>query len=181
MKILKFEYSDDFLGGEGSEIRSLWDVVRRSLRLSLISHRSFSVKDRRRHCQLLTLHITGKDSARTMSNGPVPQEVVRKYNELTQESNQLAQKIAELEFDKNEHRLVEETLKPLDGKRRAYRLVGEVLVERTVEEVLPSVANNRENVSFFKHGYPPWQREKMNQDSRDSPHRFNSSLLSTCY
>ena len=44
-------------------------------------------------------------------------------------------------------RLVEETLKPLDPDRRAYRLVGGVLVERTVKEVLPSVANNRENVS----------------------------------
>lgn len=83
-----------------------------------------------------------------MASASPPPEVIRKFNELTQESNRLAQKIAELEFDKNEHRLVEDTLKPLDGKRRAYRLVGEVLVERTVDEVLPSVANNREKVSL---------------------------------
>ena len=44
-------------------------------------------------------------------------------------------------------RLVEKTLKPLDPERRAYRLVGGVLVERTVLEVLPSVTANRENVS----------------------------------
>jgi prefoldin subunit 2 len=44
-------------------------------------------------------------------------------------------------------RLVEETLTPLDVKRRAFRLVGGVLVERTVGEVLPSVVSNRENVS----------------------------------
>ena len=50
-------------------------------------------------------------------------------------------------MERNEHRLVEDTLRPLDGSRRAYRLVGEVLVERTVEEVLPSVTSNRENVS----------------------------------
>ena len=56
-------------------------------------------------------------------------------------------KVAELEMDRNEHRLVEETLGPLDSDRRAYRLVGEVLVERTVGEVLPSVKSNRENVS----------------------------------
>lgn len=42
---------------------------------------------------------------------------------------------------------MEETLTPLDPDRRAYRLVGGVLVERTVKEVLPSVATNRENVS----------------------------------
>lgn len=77
---------------------------------------------------------------------PPPAEAIRRFNELSQESNRLAQKIAELDFDRNEHRLVEETLKPLDGQRRAYRLVGEVLVERTVEEVLPSVSNNREKV-----------------------------------
>ena len=44
-------------------------------------------------------------------------------------------------------RLVEKTLEPLDPERRAYRLVGGVLVERTVKEVLPSVTANRENVS----------------------------------
>jgi prefoldin subunit 2 len=82
----------------------------------------------------------------TTTAAPTP-EIVQKYNTLIQETNQLAHKISELEFDKNEHRLVEETLRPLDGTRRAYRLVGEVLVERTVEEVLPSVAGNREKVS----------------------------------
>jgi len=59
------------------------------------------------------------------------------------------QKVSELEMDRNEHRLVEESLKPLDPNRRAYRLVGEVLVERTVGEVLPSVISNRENVIAF--------------------------------
>lgn len=43
-------------------------------------------------------------------------------------------------------RLVEKTLEPLDPDRRAFRLVGGVLVERTVKEVLPSVTQNRENL-----------------------------------
>mmetsp|Transcript_40766 Transcript_40766/g.84834 ORF Transcript_40766/g.84834 Transcript_40766/m.84834 type:complete len:113 (-) Transcript_40766:1746-2084(-) len=75
-----------------------------------------------------------------------PPDVIRRYNEIMQESPKLVQKITELEMDRNEHKLVEETLKPLDPSRRAYRLVGEVLVERTVEEVLPSVAANRGNL-----------------------------------
>lgn len=65
------------------------------------------------------------------------------------ESTKLIQKIFELELDRNEHLLVEETLQPLQPDRRAYRLVGEVLVERTVSEVLPSVRMNRENVSIM--------------------------------
>ena len=69
------------------------------------------------------------------------------YREIMQECQRLMTKIAELEVDRNEHQLVEETLKPLNPDRRAYRLVGDVLVERTVKEVLPSVTANRENVS----------------------------------
>lgn len=42
--------------------------------------------------------------------------------------------------------LVEETLVPLDPNRKAFRLIGGILVERTVGDVLPSVASNRENV-----------------------------------
>lgn len=72
------------------------------------------------------------------------------YREILQECQQLMQKIAELEVDRNEHVLVEETLKPLDGSRRAYRLVGDVLVERSVKEVLPSVTMNKDNVSEVK-------------------------------
>ena len=71
------------------------------------------------------------------------------YREILQECDQLARKIAEFEVDRNEHILVEETLKPLDGSRRAYRLVGDVLVERSVQEVLPSVTSNRENVRLW--------------------------------
>lgn len=95
-----------------------------------------------------SLSIMASSSATTTTTTPLQPtpEIIRKFNELTQEVNQLASKIAELEFDRNEHKLVEDTLKPLDGQRRAYRLVGEVLVERTVEEVLPSVSNNREQV-----------------------------------
>ena len=85
----------------------------------------------------------------TMGTELAPSDAVRKYNELVQESQRLVQKVAELEMDRNEHKLVEETLKPLNPNRRAYRLVGEVLVERTVEEVLPSVASNHENVCRF--------------------------------
>lgn len=70
-----------------------------------------------------------------------------KYRELVSECNQLMNKLSELESDRNEHILVEDTLKPMEGGRRAYRLVGDVLVERTVAEVLPSITKNKENVS----------------------------------
>jgi prefoldin subunit 2 len=77
---------------------------------------------------------------------PPPPEVVQKFRQLLQQSQSLLQKIAELEMDRNEHKLVEDSLEPLDPQRKAYRLVGEMLVERTVQEVLPSIRTNRTHV-----------------------------------
>eukprot|EP01083_Nonionella_stella_P084729 234626_1 len=74
------------------------------------------------------------------------QQVIAKYKELQNTCNSFAQKIGDLEQDLGEHRLVEDALKPLDKNRRAFRLVGGVLVERTVGEVLPSVSSNRANL-----------------------------------
>mmetsp|Transcript_32069 Transcript_32069/g.73780 ORF Transcript_32069/g.73780 Transcript_32069/m.73780 type:complete len:112 (-) Transcript_32069:318-653(-) len=48
--------------------------------------------------------------------------------------------------ESGKHRLVEKTLTPLEESRRAFRLVGDILVERTVGEVLPSVESNRKNI-----------------------------------
>jgi prefoldin subunit 2 len=81
-----------------------------------------------------------------MQQQPSP-AVIQQYRGLLTDCQKLRAKISELELDRTEHLLVEETLKPLDPTRRAYRLVGECLVERTVQEVLPSVTVNRENVS----------------------------------
>ena len=88
-------------------------------------------------------------ATQTAPNAPTP-AVIQQYRELIQESQRLASKISDMELDRNEHRLVEETLRPLDPERRAYRMIGEVLVERTVKEVLPSVTANREQVSVSK-------------------------------
>mmetsp|Transcript_108 Transcript_108/g.284 ORF Transcript_108/g.284 Transcript_108/m.284 type:complete len:108 (+) Transcript_108:155-478(+) len=68
------------------------------------------------------------------------------YRDHMAECQQLMTKIADLESDRNEHILVEDTLKPLDDSRRAYRLVGDVLVERTVAEILPSITQNKNNL-----------------------------------
>ncbi|KAG7355423.1 prefoldin subunit domain containing protein [Nitzschia inconspicua] len=74
-----------------------------------------------------------------------------RYRELVSECNQLMGKVADLESDLVEHLLVEDTLKPLDGGRRAYRLVGDVLVERSVAEVLPSITKNKEHLDATIH------------------------------
>ena len=42
--------------------------------------------------------------------------------------------------------MVIETLKDVAPERKCFRLVGGVLVERTVKDVLPALSNNREQV-----------------------------------
>ncbi len=45
-----------------------------------------------------------------------------------------------------QHELVLSALEKLDKGRKCFRLVGDVLVERTVGETMPAVAKNKENL-----------------------------------
>lgn len=65
---------------------------------------------------------------------------------MTSECQTIASKITELSSERDEHKLVVDTLTKLEPGRKAFRLVGGVLVERTVEEVLPAVSQNYEGV-----------------------------------
>ena len=56
------------------------------------------------------------------------QEIISRYRQLTGEMQSLIQQLTKAEMERNEHSLVEETLAPLDPDRRAFRLVGGVLV-----------------------------------------------------
>lgn len=74
------------------------------------------------------------------------QEVLARFNERRQAVAALAQRLGELEAEAAEHALVEKALGPMEPARRCYRMVGDVLVERTVGEVLPAVRRNREGL-----------------------------------
>ncbi|KAM6949658.1 prefoldin subunit 2 [Aplochiton taeniatus] len=80
-------------------------------------------------------------------SGPTAEQVVATFQRMRQEQRGLASKAAELEMDINEHSLVIETLKEVDTSRKCFRLVGGVLVERTVKEVLPALEKNKEQIS----------------------------------
>ncbi|KAG0222690.1 hypothetical protein BGW42_006398 [Actinomortierella wolfii] len=80
------------------------------------------------------------------SKRPSDQELTATYNQMKNELQSLAQKIGELETEADEHTLVLDTLTPLDGDRKCFRLVGGVLVERTVKEVLPALKTNQEGI-----------------------------------
>ena len=74
------------------------------------------------------------------------QEIIQKFNFLKQELQQIAQKIGELEQEKEEHQMVTDTLNPVPSDRKCFKLIGGILVEKTVGEVLPTVVKNQEGV-----------------------------------
>lgn len=74
------------------------------------------------------------------------QMVANVYGSMRTEMNQIYSKITELEMEVSEHSLVINAIQPLDPSRRCYRMIGGVLVERTVKEVLPAVQRNKEGI-----------------------------------
>lgn len=74
------------------------------------------------------------------------QQVIAKFQELRQGVNVLWNKVNDLESEAQEHELVIKALEPMDPQRKCFRLVGDVLVERTVAETLPAVLRNKEGL-----------------------------------
>jgi len=77
------------------------------------------------------------------------QEIQATYSRLQSEIQSLAQKIGELESEAEEHELVLKTLEDClqsQPDRTCFRLIGGVLVERTVKEVAPQIKTNRDGI-----------------------------------
>ncbi|KAJ5526809.1 uncharacterized protein N7484_009940 [Penicillium longicatenatum] len=74
------------------------------------------------------------------------QELQAQYTNFKNTLQQLAQKIGDIEQEAEEHKLVIDTLKPLPQERKCFRMVNGVLVERTVEEVLPTLQTNSDGL-----------------------------------
>lgn len=73
-------------------------------------------------------------------------DLSQQYNLYRQSLQQLAQKIGDLEVESNEHTLVIETLMNHPSERKCFRMIGGVLVEKSVKEVLPSLKTNQEGI-----------------------------------
>ncbi|GMI87066.1 prefoldin 2 [Hibiscus trionum] len=86
-------------------------------------------------------------ASKSESKEPVNEQVIANmYGAMRSELNQIYSKITELEMEVSEHSLVINAIQPLDSSRRCYRMIGGVLVERTIKEVLPAVQRNKEGL-----------------------------------
>ena len=89
-----------------------------------------------------------------------------------QQSSQVDAKISEIEAEMQEHYLVSKQLEQVDGGRTCYRLVGSVLVQRTVGEVLPNVAENIEKMQMVIKQLIA-QREKFQKAAQELQQKHN--------
>ncbi|PVU97734.1 hypothetical protein BB561_000372 [Smittium simulii] len=74
-------------------------------------------------------------------------EISATFNRFKQELQDLATKAGELELDIEEHKLVIETMEPLEPSRTCFRLINGILVERSVKEVLPALKANKDGIT----------------------------------
>merc|ERR1712157_208879 len=75
------------------------------------------------------------------------EEIVQGFQQMCQMQRQLHQKLAEIKQERGEHELVADSLRKAEPERKAWRLVGGVLTERTVGEVLPALESQIENLT----------------------------------
>ncbi|DBB16695.1 hypothetical protein WJX82_008283 [Trebouxia sp. C0006] len=76
-------------------------------------------------------------------------DIINRFQELKQELNALSSKFNDIDNQAQEHDSVFKALTPLDSNRKCFRLIGGVLVERTVAEVLPAVKGNGEQIRMI--------------------------------
>jgi prefoldin subunit 2 len=77
---------------------------------------------------------------------------VKRVQELRQQEQLLFTKITELQGQEQEYKLVSDTMKPMEGNRKCFQLIGTVLVEKSVQDVLPNIDRNRDGVSICSTG-----------------------------
>jgi len=90
-------------------------------------------------------------TSKSKSKEPAPtdQDIQQNFVRIQNELQTLAGKIGELEQEADEHGLVLSTLNEAlaeDPDRKCFRLVGGVLVERTVKDVVPALQTNRDGI-----------------------------------
>lgn len=104
---------------------------------------------------------SGKKAALTAEE---QQKIVAGFQALREEQTQLVQKTQDLEMDLKEHDLVLSTLSTItDKQRRCYRMIGGVLIEHTVGEVVPALQANRDQIHNVIESFKQKTEEKAKE------------------
>lgn len=80
-----------------------------------------------------------------MAQKLTPQQIQLTYMRLKKEIGMLGAQIASIKADKNEHKSVIDVLEAQPKTKKAFQMIGSVLTESTVEQVLPNLQKQLEN------------------------------------
>ncbi|XP_061390666.1 probable prefoldin subunit 2 [Musca vetustissima] len=83
-------------------------------------------------------------SAEQVKDSKMNEKIIAEFQQLRNEQRNLVNNLNTLEMDLKEHKTVIDTLKTVDPDRKCFRLIGGVLCERTVKEVLPQLVENKD-------------------------------------
>jgi len=75
------------------------------------------------------------------------QEIVAKFQQLRENQRNIATKITELDQDIKEHETVIEALKDVDPDRKCFQMIGGVLTEKTVKDVVPNLEDKKTKIN----------------------------------
>uniref|UniRef100_A0A060T1Y3 ARAD1C20416p n=1 Tax=Blastobotrys adeninivorans TaxID=409370 RepID=A0A060T1Y3_BLAAD len=81
-----------------------------------------------------------------MAEPKVNAELQLQYNQFKSTLTQISEKIGDIEAQVEEHKLVLDTLNGADPDRKCFRMVGGVLVEKKVKDVLPVLTTNEQGL-----------------------------------
>ena len=81
------------------------------------------------------------DNATEIKN-PTGEQIQQAFQNMENEVNGLINKIANMDHERKEHKLVLEALNKADDDRRCCRMIGGVMADRTVKEVKPAIKEN---------------------------------------
>lgn len=86
--------------------------------------------------------------------------VLQQFNAMRQRLAETVRKIEELTNESTEHEMVIKALTPMNSDRKCFRLIGDVLVERTVGETLPAVKQHKEKLTEIMKAYADGMKEQ---------------------
>ncbi|KAL9933264.1 hypothetical protein V8E36_007982 [Tilletia maclaganii] len=104
------------------------------------------------------------------------QEAAQIFQGRRSELQAIATKIGELESEADEHKLVIDTLRETQSKepdRTCFRLIGGILVERTVKDVLPALEVNMTGLRQIMETLVKQYKEKE-EELRDFQQRYGA-------
>ncbi|KAL8279873.1 hypothetical protein RQP46_007723 [Phenoliferia psychrophenolica] len=95
------------------------------------------------------MSVVAPASGKSSAPKPTEQELTALFRTKTNDLQNLVTKLGELERDAEEHALVIETLEEAfasEPDRKCFKLIGGILAERTVKDVLPELQSNHSQI-----------------------------------